>query len=123
MLKEIYTNINAQIFMGREELKKLLKRNGGFLMTDEKSGDKIFGYDMIDDTIVERRITAIRLTKDGDIEVYCEDVNSTRIVSAWGADDTYETFLDGDSNGYWVSLFHSEMYGVFTLYNILENIR
>lgn len=126
-IRDFYNDINKKFDDAYLKLKEVLKSHDGFICTDDDKKDYLYGFDFIDDKTTERRILAIRLDND-DVEVYCVPLTSEIgyfvEIENWDAhtNDDWDTFYEGESEGYWISLWGSEMYAIFTLYNILEVI-
>lgn len=131
-IKKSYKGFNKAFESGKNALIELLKKNGGFIATTDVGCDTIYGYDVFDDELTEMKVEAIRMVDydgtpltdyDGvpEVEVYFAP---NGISKDWNWDehtnDEWDTYFELESDGYWASLFHSEVLCVFTLYNILE---
>lgn len=125
-IKEIYAAMSASVDNGYKALVECLKEHGRFVNMSEKGGDAVYAIDYISDEAVERKVLAVRLDEGDDVEIYLCPLQKLFTVEdgAWDIfkDDDWESFWKGETKGYWISLRHSEVYFIHTLFNILESI-
>lgn len=123
-IRDAYKQMGDAYNKGYKAIVELLKEKGGFIATNNKNGDSIYGYDFLDDLVTEVKVFAIRLVEDKYIECYVAEYERAPSISItdWDkhTDDDYDTYFEGESDGYWFNI--NDGLPVFTTFNILESI-